>query len=391
MELIYQPAEVNRLGDYLNENLRARWTHFRAAVAFVKRSGVQHIEENLASFSNSSSVEIIAGIDHQGTSYEGLQSLLDSVSPPSRVIVFHNPTFITFHPKIYLFKSAIAADVVIGSGNLTQGGLYANYEAGLRLQLDLTDSVQTAMLQYIENVLDHWGDQSTGTARLLDSSLLAQLVAWGLTPAELLHSTAIRNREQTRIASLGSRTNFPFAVRVEAGAPTVPSQRRSMPGIATQTSRQTIPSLGFLMTLQRTDVGVGQTTSGTSRRSPEIFVPLAARNADPGFWKWPYGFTSDPKTHGKFDRQGVVMRLGGDIIKVNMMTWPIKRDFRLRSESLRSAGEIGDILRMERSLDPNASYEYYVEIVPQGTTQYPLYLALCQQRIRNSLKRFGYY
>ena len=37
----------------------------------------------------------------------------------------------------------------------------------------------------------------------------------------------------------------------------------------------------FLMTLQRTDVGVGQTTTGTSRRSPEIFVPLSARDAAP--------------------------------------------------------------------------------------------------------------
>ncbi len=31
---------------------------------------------------------------------------------------------------------------------------------------------------------------------------------------------------------------------------------------------------GFVMTLQKTDVGRGQTTAGTSARSPEIFIPL---------------------------------------------------------------------------------------------------------------------
>ena len=30
------------------------------------------------------------------------------------------------------------------------------------------------------------------------------------------------------------------------------------------------------MTLQQTDVGTGQVTEGTSRRSPEIFIPLVA-------------------------------------------------------------------------------------------------------------------
>ena len=84
------------------------------------------------------------------------------------------------------------------------------------------------------------------------------------------------------------------------------------------------------------------------------------------------------------------MRLGGEVISVNMMTWPDKRDFRLRSEALRSAGDIGDILRMEKAT-PGADYEYYVEVVPQGTIQYPVYLALCRHSVRNSRKTFGYY
>ena len=57
----------------------------------------------------------------------------------------------------------------------------------------------------------------------------------------------------------------------------------------------------FVMTLQRTDVGVGQTTEGTSRRSPEIFIPLAARDFDPEFWGWPRRFTTDRDWPGPFE------------------------------------------------------------------------------------------
>jgi hypothetical protein len=117
---------------------------------------------------------------------------------------------------------------------------------------------------------------------------------------------------------------------------------------------------------------------------------LSARDANPTFWEWPTSFAEDPSKPRKFDRRGVRMRVGADVVEVNMMTWPDKSDFRLRSEALRSAGDIGDILRIEKIGAP-AGYQYYVEIVPQGTLQYPVYLAKCDTEVRNSKKRFGYY
>ena len=119
MEFIHQPAPSNRLGDFLKDNLAGRWTHFRAAVAFVKRSGVRHVAPALTAFVRTGHAEIIAGIDHRGTSGEGLRDLLHAVSPRGRIIVFHNRLPFTFHPKAYLFKSPAAAEVLVGSGNLT--------------------------------------------------------------------------------------------------------------------------------------------------------------------------------------------------------------------------------------------------------------------------------
>ena len=72
------------------------------------------------------------------------------------------------------------------------------------------------------------------------------------------------------------------------------------------------------------------------------------------------------------------------------MYWPNKHDFRLRSEDLRSAGNVGDILRMEK-VDPASGYEYYVDIIPQETSLHSLYLALCRESVRNSTRKYGYY
>ncbi|MGD1085232.1 MAG: hypothetical protein ABSA47_10850 [Verrucomicrobiota bacterium] len=49
--LIHHPDGPKRLGDLLADNLSAtKWTHFHAAVAFVKNSGVKHIKTQLQNF-----------------------------------------------------------------------------------------------------------------------------------------------------------------------------------------------------------------------------------------------------------------------------------------------------------------------------------------------------
>ena len=399
MEFVHQPSPSNRLGDYLKDNFSRSWTHFRAAVAFVKRSGTRHIESALAAFARIGHVEIIVGIDHHGTSSEGLRGLLKAVSPKGRVIVFHNLLPFTFHPKVYLFKDSTAAEVIIGSGNLTEGGLFTNYEAALRVRLDLKDPGKAAVLHSIEQVLDNWSDTSHGTALVLNDILLDKLTSTGITPLEeTFTSRKSSDVEQGDDDTLHRRADFPFVGRTERRAPPVPqhlspSSAKGRIGLAPPPTPQHSTVLGvtgFVITLQRTDVGVGQTGAGTSRRSPEIFIPLAARNANPGFWNWPDGFVRDLQKKGKLDRRGVRMRLDEEIITVNMMNWPDKHDFRLRSESLRSAGNVGDVLHMKR-VSPSVGYEYSVEVIRQGMSQYEAYLALCVQSVRNSKKKYGYY
>lgn len=398
MRFVVQPNGPVRLGNFLQDNLQKNWNTFRAAVAFVKRSGTRHIAPLLQSFTGSA--ELICGIDHQGTSKEGLTDLLTSVAHNGRVFVFNNAVHSTFHPKIYLFRDDLNAELLIGSGNLTEGGLFTNYEGAINITLDLTDPTHSGLLSDVEAALDQWKDTATGLAQLLDQKLLDTLSVHGLVPLEALTNSGNGAQwpEPESVPTEDSGKPIFPAVPVPGAppAPKWPSTATVAPGtqapphvaVSSQSHGNTNP--GFLMTLQRTDVGVGQLTPGASRRSPEIFIPLAARDHSPGFWGWPNLFTPDTSKPGKLDRAGVPMRLGSTLIHVNMMTWPDKHDFRLRSEAMRSAGAIDDILRMEK-MDPSTGYEYYVEIIPAGTTQYPIYLALCTNNVRNSLKRYGYY
>jgi hypothetical protein len=156
----------------------------------------------------------------------------------------------------------------------------------------------------------------------------------------------------------------------------------------------------FVMILQNTDVGVGQTTKGTSRRSPEVFIPLAALDQNPGFWTFPGQFTADiawNNTHpanrrnglGKMDRMNVPMRIGV-IQSVRMFFNPRKGDFRLGNEALRSAGSIGDILFVRR-VDPVNGFEYDIQVAPQGSPLFAQLAPFCNVQAPHSPKRFGYF
>lgn len=399
MKLVYQPAPRHRLGDLLREELARDWTDFRAAVAFVKSSGVRHLAEPLANFSRKGRIDLVVGIDHGGTSYEGLRDLMASVGSGGRVSVFHNTLPFTFHPKVYVFKSAKAAEVFIGSGNLTEGGLFTNYEVGTRVRLDLTKADQAAFLRDVDGLLDEWTEPTSGTVLVLNETVLAILRDSGLIPEEAT-TTHLRTSTSATVGASSAAEEL-FEARTEHRAPRAPRSRKQgreagpasgvgTPGRAVDKDSH-LRASRFVMTLQRTDVGVGQTSAGTAKRSPEIFVPLSARKANPKFWAWPESFQEDPAKPGKFDRKDVRVRLAGRTERVNMMTWPDRHDFRLRSAALRDAGDVDDILKMEE-VPPGLGYDYYVEIIPQGSQEYAKHFLYCAHVVRGrSRKRFGYF
>lgn len=389
LKISRQPfGKDHRLGDLLNAQLRdSTWTRFDAAIAFARSSGVKFIFDGVRDFvGNNRDIRISVGVDLQGTSVEGLSLLREAVKPYSLTIV-HSTGVSTFHPKIYLFRNDTRAEVIVGSGNLTAGGLYTNFEGSISVALDLSDTAHLEFLQEIDALLLEWSE--CGAAKKLDDELLAALEEAALILPEAKLSSAAEKVEVRTPKGGDTRTAIFEALRVpNPPSLTVSADKAgaSPPRIATKKSALR----GFVMTLQKTDVGVGQTTSGAARRSPEVFIPLAARNYASSFWGWPELFSEDRGRPDKWDRQEVKMRVGGRIEPVNMMTWPVKHDFRLRSEALRSAGDIGDILRLELA-SADKQFDYYAAIVPIGSTEYGYYDSICSNKVRNSKKRWGYY
>lgn len=223
---VQQPEGALRLGDYLKLHLQEkRWTHFRAAIAFIKHSGVRHIFEELSEFSRRAAVKLSVGIDCGGTSMEGLRGLLDAVESHGEIWVYHNEIAVTFHPKLYLFKNDKYADIFIGSGNLTEGGLYTNYEASLLLSLDLAEENNRKLLWIIENTLDDWSSPVKGTCLRLSYGLLDKLVENGDVPPE---AQARETEEESSVVRKGrskGKRGF-FAGAAVPRAPKVVVKRR---------------------------------------------------------------------------------------------------------------------------------------------------------------------
>ena len=185
--LIDQPEGALRLGELLIRHLQREpaWRKFNAAVAFVKQSGVRHLVEPIRDHvSHGGDVRISVGIDVGGTSSEGLNMLLDAVGAGGTIWVFHNDNQSTFHPKVYLFESDDTAVVVVGSGNLSEGGLFTNYEACLAVELDLCQENDMNYLRETRQMLQHYVDPENALCKRLDRELVSRLVEAGYVFSE---------------------------------------------------------------------------------------------------------------------------------------------------------------------------------------------------------------
>ena len=142
MEMFNQPHS-RVFGEKLQEILLSgNFDTFYMIVAYVKESGVIRLKPFVDKFKSSGGiVKAVVGIDQKLTSIQGLALLMLLCD---EIYVYHseNPMQ-TFHPKAYAFvKEGEKALVLIGSNNLTSGGLYTNYEFGSCNEYNLEDKPQ---------------------------------------------------------------------------------------------------------------------------------------------------------------------------------------------------------------------------------------------------------
>lgn len=282
MAVVYNQALANRFGTTLVSLLDSgTWTSFEAAVAWVRRSGTQHILPSLENFlAGGRSSRIVVGCDVDNTSQEGLEDLLSlSSHGNSRVYVYHNESGFIFHPKLYLFSNNRRARVVIGSNNLTESGLFTNTEVALQVDVDATDP----LVADVRTALDSWCDVSENLARELTQSLIQDLLNEGYVhpEAQLAHRCGGQSRRQAATAGRTRRQIFGRKT-ITAPAPPrghaarAPVAGRTRTATTAQASAQTLTIRGYSHPLPITNVLLMRVRPA---RGTQVQIPIPLRNS----------------------------------------------------------------------------------------------------------------
>lgn len=245
MELMNQPFS-GRLGDRLIELLGSSDYHtLDIAVAFAKNSGVLRIKDALARFRDAGGiVNIYVGVDLGGTSYEALTALrlyTDALN------VVHSERDQTFHSKIYLFSGEKNGLLVVGSHNLTGGGLWTNFESSLHIPIVPKDGdVDAVTSQGVAEYFDKLAALKTSFMpitsqdeidRLLEQNYVAKEVADRIRRANAKKKDGSRER----LFGNGAPAKLPDLGKDEVVNPTPvnPNQEETTP-IAFDDASQTI-------------------------------------------------------------------------------------------------------------------------------------------------------
>jgi len=119
-------------------------TYWRGVFAFASRNGVSLLLEDSATqafLGRGGKFELVVGIDAV-TNRQTLEYLaqVETEQPGVNVRVFWNETRSLFHPKLSHFRSDDGQEtLIVGSGNLTPGGLQQNFEAYTVLRNETPD------------------------------------------------------------------------------------------------------------------------------------------------------------------------------------------------------------------------------------------------------------
>ena len=417
----------------LRELQSGTWTHLNAAIAYVKMSGVRHLAAPLLEFANRASVRMTIGIDQQGSSLEGVQTLwLILGGSSSQLFVLQDPDrnpMRTFHPKVWMFCNAERARLVCGSGNLTAGGLYENYEACVVLDCDL----DTSLAIEARGALDTWSNVTKPEVIQLTAADMQNLHDTGLLPSEAA-STRIQKVVNTArsfyagAVSAGSglflpsgrgrnspvRPSFPnlppgpvvprpvpgAQEGVSPGSPR-PRTSRASRGRSRGSALANLPATSPAARHDRLLIEVN------ARQMTEIYFAKALLIEDPGFFGWPFlgrtkprrGAIPQPQPDPLPTARVTVFRPDGSIAgqfddpSLKMWTYSLgpsaNEDFRLTlAGGLMSHVVDGSVLVMEREAEDG--FDYTIQVYPPGHPEHSQYLARCTRSLPGRGRRYGW-
>lgn len=187
------------------------------SVAFMNEAGLSVLNDALAPVA--AQTTILAGIRNGITSAQGLKKSLEigcstyAVDTGSRAVIFH--------PKIYFSRNNNEARLIVGSANLTFGGLNSNIEASLLLTMELADPDNAALVTELEGKIDGMiAEYDEHVFPVPDDALIQQLFESGRVIDESLiraptPAGSSRNRDLDTISRMKLKTRRIARPRVE--------------------------------------------------------------------------------------------------------------------------------------------------------------------------------
>ena len=212
MELMNQPFS-GQLGDRLIELLDSADYHtLNVAVAFAKNSGVLRVKDAFSHFrERGGSVNVYVGVDLGGTSYEALTTLrlhTDSLN------VVHSERGQTFHSKIYQFSGEKSGLLVVGSHNLTAGGLWTNFESSVHIPIDGEKAAEAKMSKEMGDYFQELAGLATSFMPITSQDEIERLLDEGYVTKEVADrvrraSDAKRDGSKERLFGNGAPAKLP--------------------------------------------------------------------------------------------------------------------------------------------------------------------------------------
>ena len=413
------------LGDRIHRELSSSaWNAVKVAVAFAKISGVKHLYQALDRFGTTrpGAMSFSIGIDHGGSSIEAVAALNTLVKKNGGGLwVVHNPQgnpSPTFHPKVWLFSSENEQRLLLlGSGNLTQGGLRSNYEASLAVAAHATDQVITDA----EMFFDHITDAQQPEVVLATDRVLQDLHDDGQLPSEgelrritsATNSFRISNRSTKRHVPLFEGRKLP--------------ELRSMPVVPIPTSSITIRDSGSMapqrttQTKSRTSYagsGVLPVPSATTpksrfffitvrmRQKTEVFLAKRPLDEDPAFFGAPFRGLTTPHSRGDPQPQADPL----PIVSIRLHTNPLMRvdnhplkmwtytygpsangDFRTNfTAPIQKNIPDDSVVIFERDPVGSGHLQFAIDIFPPSHSDYAALRKTCNRPLVNSARYYGW-
>ncbi|GEM_PF-3556074 len=281
------PVGTTRLRPILDTSLQdTNFDRARFAVAFAKKGGVARLLPSVALLrKRGGRIHVIVGIDSHGTTAEALDLLLTSMD--STFVTFEPNPGCSFHPKMYLFDGPGAAQAIIGSHNMTVGGLELNYESAVVLDFRLPQ--EQAEWRAFEDAWTALLPPQHRNTVPLDGPLIQMLVNQGLVlPERVAQARGPRPGKGTPATAPGAKLPFGGMGVAPPSALPLPHapQHRRIAAVANR--RQAgVPS----------PVEQGNTLliEVVPHHNAEVFLSKRALDQNPGFFGWPWAGRTNPK------------------------------------------------------------------------------------------------